>query len=74
MLNQSQSAGGDTPTQPGGRGGGLGGSDRGQRHRGLRVRGLQVTEGAVVSKGFDAENTIIRESFCRESLREKELL
>ena len=71
MLYQTQSAGGDAPAQPGGRGGGLGSCDRGQRHRGLSVRGLQVTEGAVVSKGFDAENTIIRESFSRKSLRER---
>ena len=61
MFYQPQSAGGDAPPQPGGRGRGPGGGHwgGGQGHRGLAVWGLEVTEGAVVSKGFDAENKLI---------------
>lgn len=61
MLQEPQSAGGDAPPQPGGRGRGRGGHrGGGGQHRGLGVRALEVTEGAVVSKGFNAESQFIR--------------
>ena len=61
MLYEPQSAGGYASPQPGGCGRGCGSHwGGGWQHRGLGVRALEVTEGAMVSKGFYAESQFIR--------------